>query len=416
MNREEIARNQRTRLFGAMIESVAKKGYDATTVREVIALAGVSRRAFYEQFRNKEHCFLATHDILIARERKRVIDAWQRQHGWPKRLHAACETLFHDVATDRKGAGLVLVDSVGIGVRARERMLLAGMAFERLLLAVFGVAPDGRELSPPASRAVVGGLRHVLRARLLESRAAEIRPLTEEALDWIDAYRSPPGFRVAALAQRRPLQVAPRRAAFLEGEDRRARALAALLHLTLEKGYASLSDPEIAQFARMSTEAFHRQFAGKEACYLALLQEFAREALGSAEAALERASGWPQGVELAMTAFVEYLLTHREVLRIAFVDIFEVGSAVVGRLAMLVETIVQLLTDDAPEPRRGPMLVREALTGAIWSLIAGSLAGGGLARAPAVRDQLTFVVLAPYIGARGALETIEAAGRASDPD
>src|SRR5580692_7927002 len=85
MRREDVARNQRARLYGAMIESVAQRGYQATTVAHVIGLAGVSRRAFYEQFANKEECFLSTYDIVVARSRKHVIDAWMGEKGWANR-------------------------------------------------------------------------------------------------------------------------------------------------------------------------------------------------------------------------------------------------------------------------------------------------------------------------------------------
>src|ERR1700722_5246473 len=98
LGREEVARNQRARIFGAMIESVSERGYQLTTVADVIALAGVSRRAFYEQFANKEDCFLATYDIVVARARKQVIDAWQSERGWSNRLHAACKALLDHVA------------------------------------------------------------------------------------------------------------------------------------------------------------------------------------------------------------------------------------------------------------------------------------------------------------------------------
>src|SRR3982750_1251953 len=77
LTRGEVERNQRTRIYGAMIEAVARHGYEVTTVADVIALAGGSRRAFYELFANKQDCFLATHDIVLAQARKRMIDAWQ---------------------------------------------------------------------------------------------------------------------------------------------------------------------------------------------------------------------------------------------------------------------------------------------------------------------------------------------------
>ena len=140
----------------------------------MIALAGVSRRAFYEQFANKEDCFLATYDIVVARARKQVIDAWLCEHGWANRLHASCKTLFEHVAHAPKGPRLVLVDALGVGPQARERMQLAGSR-SSAMTTVFRAAPDGVQAPPLAARAIVGGVRHVAFMRLLEGRERELR-------------------------------------------------------------------------------------------------------------------------------------------------------------------------------------------------------------------------------------------------
>jgi AcrR family transcriptional regulator len=411
MDPEEVARHQRTRLYGAMIESVSQRGYQATTVAHVLALAGVSRRVFYEQFPNKEQCFLATHDILIVRERKRLIDAWQRERGWANRLHAACKTLLHDVAEDPKGPRLVLVESLGIGATGRERMQLTGVTFERLLATVLRLAPDATELPTLTSRAIVGGIRHVAYTRLLEDRGAELCSLTDEVLDWIEAYRSPAAARLASLGVRGPRDPAARPAAFLDGEDPRARALGSVVELTQREGYAGLSDPQIAQFAGLSTEAFHRQFRDKEECLLTALDELVREALGSVSGALESASSWPEAVDRAMGAFVEHLLAHPSLRRIAFIHLFEVGPGIVGRLTGSIELVTELILEGAPAPRRGPTLARAAVTGGIWAAIVSSVANERLLRLPLFVDQLTFTLLTPYIGAREAVDAIQAARR-----
>ena len=49
-----------------MAQVVAEKGYPATTVADVVERAGVSRRTFYEQFQDKEACFLAAYDVGLA--------------------------------------------------------------------------------------------------------------------------------------------------------------------------------------------------------------------------------------------------------------------------------------------------------------------------------------------------------------
>jgi AcrR family transcriptional regulator len=415
MEREEVARNQRTRLYGGMIESISQRGYHATTVAHVIALAGVSRRAFYEQFSNKEECFLATYDIVVARERKRVIEAWTGEIGWANRLHAACKTLLDDVATEPKGPHLVLVDGLGIGPRARERMQIAGVTFERLVGAVFDMAPDRIELAPVTPRAIVGGVRHLVFTRLLEGRQRELLGLSDEVLDWIEAYRSPAAARLAGYWPTTPPQVPPTAAAFLTSDDKRARALGSVVHLTLDCGYAGLTDPQIAQFAGISTEAFHKQFRSKEECFLTVLDEFVAEALDSVRGPLQGAATWPESVYRAMNAFVEYLVAHQALLRMAFIDLFEVGPGMVGRMTRSIEGFTELLTESAPTPRRGPAIAREVITGAIWAVISGYVANDRLARLPCLVDQLAFIVLAPYMGPKDAVEAIGSARKPPRP-
>jgi hypothetical protein len=50
--RDEVVRNQRERLFGAVVAVVSEKGYEAATVADVIELSGVSRSDFYKHFAN----------------------------------------------------------------------------------------------------------------------------------------------------------------------------------------------------------------------------------------------------------------------------------------------------------------------------------------------------------------------------
>jgi len=62
LTREEVLASQRGRMLDAMARAVAEKGYASTTVRDVIGRARLSRETFYEQFSNKEDCFLAALD------------------------------------------------------------------------------------------------------------------------------------------------------------------------------------------------------------------------------------------------------------------------------------------------------------------------------------------------------------------
>jgi AcrR family transcriptional regulator len=72
---DQVARNQRARLFAALVAVVAEKGYEATRVADLLELSGVSRSAFYEHFGDKEDCLLADHHSDCERKRQ------QQAHG-----------------------------------------------------------------------------------------------------------------------------------------------------------------------------------------------------------------------------------------------------------------------------------------------------------------------------------------------
>src|SRR4051794_3964635 len=63
----EVADHQRARIDRAMVALSAERGYRAVTVRELSRLAGVSSRAFYEQYAGKEACMLHCHSALVRR-------------------------------------------------------------------------------------------------------------------------------------------------------------------------------------------------------------------------------------------------------------------------------------------------------------------------------------------------------------
>jgi len=56
---EQKQHSHRYRLLDGMTAAVARKGYSAVTIADVVAAAGVSKRTFYEHFSGKEDCLLA---------------------------------------------------------------------------------------------------------------------------------------------------------------------------------------------------------------------------------------------------------------------------------------------------------------------------------------------------------------------
>ncbi|MEU8894578.1 TetR/AcrR family transcriptional regulator [Nocardia sp. NPDC048505] len=61
----DVIHSQRMRMFYGVLEAVSARGYNATTVADIVARANVSRRTFYQQFRDRDECFAAAFDMAI---------------------------------------------------------------------------------------------------------------------------------------------------------------------------------------------------------------------------------------------------------------------------------------------------------------------------------------------------------------
>lgn len=423
MEREAVARNQRVRMYGAMIESVARKGFAKTSVADVIGLAGVSRRAFYEHFPSKEACFVATHNIVARRTNKVLLQGWESERGWANRLHASCRAVLREIERHPKSSHLVMIDVHSLGRKAYDCVRAYNALFERSIVTGFVLSPEGAMCSPVAPRAIVGGLRHVLRTRVDTTRWKRIPGLADELLDWITCARSSAVERLGALPSPPALAPEPpyRLPRFLADESKRVRAMRAIVDLVCEYGYEDLSDAQIAHCAGMTTEAFHRQFRTKEQALLAVVDEFCAELRSVVEQAASEGSSWTEGVRLGMKAYIDTIARHPDVARLAFVEIFGLGPGVASHLVSVSEAFTSFLVDTGAVPARAPTVATEALTGALWSVIGSSaVASDKLRFLPCALEHLTFTVLAPYTGPRAAVEAIEeavgrSAGRALAP-
>jgi hypothetical protein len=74
-----------------------------------------------------------------------------------------------------------------------------------------------------------------------------------------------------------------------------------------------------------------------------------------------------------------------------------------------IDRFTGMLADNGPEPRRAPEIASEAITGAVWDIISAYSSAERMRYLPCLSDHIAFVVLAPYIGPKVAIDTIEQA-------
>jgi AcrR family transcriptional regulator len=170
--REFVARTQRDRLIDAMARTVAVKGY-AAPLTDVCTAAGVSTRAFYEHFADKEECFMATFERGVALLQASVNAAYERADRWPVRIRRGLEVLLHLLAAEPAFANLAIVEMLAAGPRARERSRRLLDDFMRYFEDA-PAPPDQPPVPPTVVEAVVAGVFGLLYNYVSARRTAEL--------------------------------------------------------------------------------------------------------------------------------------------------------------------------------------------------------------------------------------------------
>lgn len=119
--RELVTRSQRERLLAAVVRVTATRGYEATTVADILEEAGVGRESFYELFDDKLDCTLAAQALLVDDLDNQVRAAYLAPGDWPDRVREALRVGLEWFAADPAAARFILVEMAAIGEAARAR-------------------------------------------------------------------------------------------------------------------------------------------------------------------------------------------------------------------------------------------------------------------------------------------------------
>lgn len=175
--------HRRDRLVTAMIDAVADVGYDKLSVQKVLMRKGLSRATFYEEFKDKEGCFLAVVDVLARRMWERIEAAVAgAPSGWQRGFRAGLAELLRFVAEEPKEARVLLVEaraSTPAGAQCRDEL------FERFVVAVDALVR--RDLDEPPSGVVaagiVGGIESVVIPRLQKGEIDDLDELVSPLMN-----------------------------------------------------------------------------------------------------------------------------------------------------------------------------------------------------------------------------------------
>jgi AcrR family transcriptional regulator len=418
-----------------MIEAVAAHGYAATTVDEIVGLAGVSTKTLYKHFSSKQECFLCTYDAVMEELAGRTAAAWRegsdRDRDRTAGLSRGLDAFVLAIAHRPEAARLALVEVLAAGPAVLGRIERAQLGFERIIGQGLGQAYGGVEPPPVVARGVAGGIWYVTRARLLSGRNEQPTGLGDELLRWMLTYRSaavrpfaarltPNGSNHAeagaslahtgagGLAPSDSMPAARRLAPLDRGRmpegDERTRILWTAARIAAREGYEELSVARILDEAEVSYEEFFALYESAEQCFVAALELLSARALARVACAGRAAPDWPSAVRMTAGSLMRHIAEDPVFARCAFVEIFAAGAPGAACRERLLRRLAELIERAAPRTA-GPV-VAEAIVGAVWSIVHHQVVRDAAHTLPCLADDVAYIALAPLIGAEQAVRAI----------
>jgi AcrR family transcriptional regulator len=168
-----------------MIEVISERGYPETRVVDVIGVAGVSRKTFYELFDSKEDCFLAAYDVLLGNLLSEATDGFESHPGapWAEKVGSALQALLEHLAAHPDEARFAIVEVLAAGPKALARRDAALRQFTGFLEA--GRSETSVELPGITSLAIAGGINELLYSEILHGAVARLPSRLPDLIFWI---------------------------------------------------------------------------------------------------------------------------------------------------------------------------------------------------------------------------------------
>jgi AcrR family transcriptional regulator len=382
-----IAADQRERLFAALAVLADERGYASLRVEDLIARAGISRGAFYEQFGSREECLVAAVGSIVDLALGKV---------------ATVDDLLGFAATQPAAARLWLVDAYGAGPAAIEQAD-RGLAGLRELL-------TDDKLPPPVAHGLIGGLWRAVATRLRHGREDELPALAAPLAEWLGGYGPPPAPLRRPRGNGAAASTAPAGVRFTP-HDQAERILLGVCEAVYEKGYAATTLADIAARASTSIRTFYAHYEGKQEAFIDAIDLAQAQSYAGARSAARRAPDWPHAVRNGIAAICGYFAVEPTLAVAVIVEAHAAGEQALRRREESVAAFAELLEPGYELAPGTHPVVAEAVAGAVDTLLLDAVRAGGGPKVRAIAPATTFVALSPFVGADVAAEVANDIGQ-----
>jgi AcrR family transcriptional regulator len=166
--------SERDRLCAALIEMVAKRGYQSTGVGHVVERAGVDAGAFARHFDSLEQCFAAAWESVDRELGARMRAAYGRRGDWQDRFRSALEAGLEYLASDESRARVYAAEVIFVSEEMRDRQR-AALTRLSTTVELGRVAAGERDRTPAGiGEAVAGAIWHRVYQLIQAGRTTEL--------------------------------------------------------------------------------------------------------------------------------------------------------------------------------------------------------------------------------------------------
>jgi AcrR family transcriptional regulator len=396
-----VAENQQQRLFGAMVSSVAERGYESTRVSDLVEISGVSLRSFYDLFPDKRACFQATVEALMSATIGAVLGA-PGKRDWDedsrRRLGIVAALMEAQPAAGR----MCLIEAYVAGPGSARLIEQAAMRVEDLVRERLAATSRWAGLPPEMATVGVAAILEIIRGRLLRNQTRLLSETAEEVATLLLSFQAPSRpLRSAA----RPPEVRPEGQ---EASDHAERALRGFEALLAEQTFAETTMDQVAKRARMSVRTLYANFAGREELMLAAIDSAGALVVASALPAFRRAAAPPEGIRAALGALFGLLASRPNLANLLLRSAYEGGAPALVRRREALWPLELLLMRTAPAQLSvSRKVVSEALLSGVLGLARRRLDETGPGGLTGLTQICTYIVLAPLLGVEKATAAAE---------
>lgn len=185
---DEVARNQRERIFAALLEVVQEHGYQGASVARILAVAGVSSRDFYKQFSDKRECFALVHEA--AQERLHAVLSAPCEPGveLAQRVRRSLGAGLDLLAAEPALAHLLVLEAPAAGGEIARRHHRWLERYADLLDRAAADLPEAQRPSRSTELTIVGGLVSRTAHRVLAGQADRLPELAPELIEVVLSF------------------------------------------------------------------------------------------------------------------------------------------------------------------------------------------------------------------------------------